>query len=179
MNDQNPAIDFWQEMTRRLLLSTLAMMTIVPVLAHGEEPDDPYAWLEDVAGAKSLDWVRERNAASLGELTRSGQFQALEHRLLEILDSKERIPAIQKIGPYYYNFWRDANNPRGLWRRTTLEEYRKASPHWETVLDLDLLGKNEKENWVWHGAQVLRPGIQARTDFTLARRCGRQCRPRI
>ena len=32
---------------------------------------------------------------------------------------------IQKLGPYYYNFWRDAKNPRGLWRRTTLDEYRK------------------------------------------------------
>ena len=74
-----------------------------------------------------------------------------------ILDSDARIPAIQKIGPYYYNFWRDAKNPRGLWRRTTLDEYRKAKPDWEIVLDLDALGKEEKENWVWHGAQALKP----------------------
>ena len=47
---------------------------------------------------------------------------------------------ISKIGPYYYNFWQDAKNPRGLWRRTTLDEYRKAEPAWETVLDLDALG---------------------------------------
>ena len=97
------------------------------------------------------------------------QFQALERRILEILDSDARIPAIQKIGPYYYNFWRDAKNPRGLWRRTTLEEYRKASPNWEVVLDLDLLGKNEKENWVWHGAQVLRPEYKLAPHFALAR----------
>src|SRR5262249_3838520 len=54
-------------------------------------------------------------------------------------------------------FWRDRNNPRGLWRRTTLEEYRKPMPHWEVVLDLDALAKQEAENWVWHGAQALRP----------------------
>ena len=117
----------------------------------------PMLWLEDVAGAKALAWVKERNAESTSELTRSERFQSLERRLLEILDSDARIPAIQKLGPYYYNFWRDAKNPRGLWRRTTLEEYRKAKPNWEVVLDLDALAQEEKENWVWHGAQVLRP----------------------
>ncbi len=144
-------------MIRCLLFWTLAIMLNAPLLAVGDEPDDPYAWLEDVAGEKALAWVKERNAESTSELTKSERFQALERRILEILDSDARIPTIQKIGPYYYNFWRDAKNPRGLWRRTTLEEYRKAKPNWEVVLDLDALGKEEKENWVWHGAQVLRP----------------------
>jgi prolyl oligopeptidase len=85
------------------------------------------------------------------------QFHALDHRFLEILDSDARIPAIEKIGPYYYNLWRDRKNPRGLWRRTTLEEYKKAKPNWEIVLDLDALGEEEKVNWVWHGAQALKP----------------------
>src|SRR5262249_33547633 len=67
-------------------------------------------------------------------------------------------PMIEKEGPYYYNFWRDAKNPRGLWRRTTLEEYRKDQPAWEVVLDLDELGRQEHENWVWHGANLLKPG---------------------
>ena len=58
-------------------------------------------------------WVKERNAESTGELTQSDRFRALEQRLLEILDSDARIPAIQKEGRYYYNFWRDAKNPRG------------------------------------------------------------------
>jgi prolyl oligopeptidase len=62
------------------------------------------------------------------------------------------------LGAYYYNFWRDGQNPRGLWRRTTLEEYRKAEPRWDVLLDLDALGKSEKENWVWRGARVLKAG---------------------
>ena len=41
------------------------------------------------------------------------------------------------MGDYYYNYWRDAYNVRGLWRRTTVDEYYKAKPAWETVLDLD------------------------------------------
>ena len=49
------------------------------------------------------------------------------------------------------------NNVRGLWRRTTLDEYRKPDPRWETVLDLDQLAREEKENWVWNGAKCLYP----------------------
>ncbi len=60
---------------------------------------------------------------------------------------------IDKHGDHYYNFWRDARNPRGLWRRTTLDEYRKEKPTWEVVLDLDELARREDENWVWHGVE--------------------------
>ena len=91
------------------------------------------------------------------QLTGTERFRGLEGRIREILDSDARIPTIQKEGRYYYNFWRDAKNPRGLWRRTTLDEYRKEKPAWEVVLDLDELARQEHENWVWHGAQTLRP----------------------
>jgi prolyl oligopeptidase len=144
-------------MTSHLLIWTMALMLNVPPLASSGEADDPYAWLEDVTGPKPLEWVKQRNAESTVELTQTSLFGALNQRILEILDSDARIPAIEKLGSFYYNFWRDAKNPRGLWRRTTLEEYRKAKPHWEVVLDLDLLGKEEQENWVWHGAQALKP----------------------
>jgi prolyl oligopeptidase len=118
---------------------------------------DPYQWLEDVGGEKSLDWVRARNAVSTAELASSDDFKALEARIRGILDSDARIPYVGKIGEYYYNFWRDAKNPRGLWRRTTLAEFRKDEPAWDVVIDLDALGKAEDENWVWRGADCLRP----------------------
>jgi prolyl oligopeptidase len=90
-------------------------------------------------------------------LAESNAFKKLEARLLAILDSKDRIPMVSQIGDRLYNFWRDAQNPKGVWRRTTLDEYRKPEPAWETVLDLDALAAAEKENWVWHGATVLEP----------------------
>src|SRR5262245_43532690 len=119
--------------------------------------DDPYLWLEDITGEPSLAWVREQNAATVRELGSSRDFETLRQRLLMILDSKERIPHVNKHGTYYYNFWGDATHVRGLWRRTTLEEYKKADPAWETVLDLDKLATAEDENWVWNGSDVLRP----------------------
>jgi prolyl oligopeptidase len=118
---------------------------------------DPHLWLEEVTGEKQLEWVRSRNAESVKAIGEAEQFKELESRIRSILDSKDRIPMVSKIGDRFYNFWRDAKNPKGVWRRTTLEEYRKPEPVWETVVDLDALAAAEKENWVWHGATVLKP----------------------
>jgi prolyl oligopeptidase len=123
---------------------------------------DPYLWLEDVTGDKALDWVRQQNAVSNQELTNSPLFEPTRRRLLEILDSKDRIPMVSQHGRFLYNFWRDREHVRGLYRRTTLEEYRKPHPAWDTVLDLDAVAAAEKENWVWHGAEILEP------DYDLA-----------
>jgi prolyl oligopeptidase len=121
-------------------------------------PEDPYLWLEDVTGEKALDWVRARNKIAQEKLEADAQFARLRDDLLAILDSDERIPYVTKRGEYYYNFWRDEKNERGLWRRTTFDEYKKPDPQWEVLLDLDALAASENENWVWRGAQLLRPG---------------------
>ena len=120
-------------------------------------PLDPYLWLEDVEGAKPLEWVEAQNKVSLAELTAAPGYQALYDRLLAINDSRARIPAVAKRGAFYYNFWQDKTNPRGLWRRTTPEDYRNDNPKWETVLDLDALARDEKQNWVWSAPVPLYP----------------------
>jgi len=139
-----------------LLLTGLAQARAAEA-ASSPATDDPYRWLEEVTGDKALDWVKQQNALSTRELEASPNFPAIRQRLLSILDSRERIPYVAKHGPYYYNFWRDQKNPRGVWRRTTLSDYKKAEPEWETVLDLDRLSAMEKENWVWKGYDVLYP----------------------
>jgi prolyl oligopeptidase len=120
---------------------------------------DPYMWLEDVTGQKALDWVREQNAISTNELESAPEFEPIRRRLLSIMNSKDRIPYVAKHGKWYYNFWRDQDNPRGLWRRTSLEEFKKPQPTWEIVLDLDQLSSEERENWVWKGYDVLYPSF--------------------
>jgi prolyl oligopeptidase len=135
---------------------------LVP-LARGADapaPGDPNLWLEGVTDYKALAWVREQNAVSVKELAETPAFKKLEAEILAILDSDQKIPFVKKIGDQYYNFWRDKDHVRGLWRRTTLAEYRKAAPQWETVIDLDALAKTEGENWVWSGADCLRPAYQ-------------------
>ena len=130
--------------------------------------DDPYAWLEDVTGDKAIDWVKARNAKSQAVMEADPRFNELREDLLAILDSDARIPFVSKQGDFYYNFWRDKKNERGLWRRTTLDQYKQKDPKWEVILDLDALGKAEKENWVWKGASLLRPDYQ-RALVTLSR----------
>lgn len=119
--------------------------------------DDPYLWLEEVLGDKALQWVRERNAVSQKELTARPEYAPVRAQLLEVLNSKDRIPYVSRRGPWLYNFWQDEAHKRGLWRRTTLAEYRKAEPAWEVLLDLDALAKAENENWVWGGATCYGP----------------------
>jgi len=123
-----------------------------------QDSQDDYLWLEDVASERALDWVGARNAESEAALAARPDYATLRTRLKSILDSKERIPYAGRHAGLYYNFWRDADHPRGLWRRTTLEEYRKPEPAWETVLDLDRLARDEDENWVWAGVTPLKPG---------------------
>jgi len=133
-----------------------------------QDLEDPHLWLEQVAAEPALDWVKARNAESEQALSASPGYPALRTRLKTILDSKERIPYVGRHKGLFYNFWRDAEHPRGLWRRTTLEEYRQPEPQWETVLDLDQLARDEDENWVWAGVSTLKPG-GARALVSLSR----------
>jgi prolyl oligopeptidase len=142
-------------MMKSIFYTVLLMASVVSAQTPAEA--DPYLWLEDVTGQKALDWVRERNAIASRELQAEPGFAAMQDRLLSIFESNERIPYVRKQGKYYYNFWRDAKHVRGVWRRTSLEEYRKSAPAWEMVLDLDALATVEKENWVWAGADCLHP----------------------
>ncbi|MGQ0700046.1 MAG: prolyl oligopeptidase family serine peptidase [Panacagrimonas sp.] len=138
-------------------LSALIFLTGLPISVHAFDMADPYLWLEEVESDKALTWVRERNAVSQKELEAAPEFAPIYQRLLSIYDSDARIPDVIQQGAWLYNFWRDAQHPRGIWRRTTLVEYRKLNPAWETVLDLDALSAQENENWVWKGADCLYP----------------------
>ena len=116
--------------------------------------DDPYLWLEEIEGERALAFVERQNALTLQKFGDAG-FARDRDALAEILDRPDNIPYIGRRGAYVSNLWKDANNPRGLWRRTTLAEFRKASPAWETILDLDKLAAEENEDWLFAGAQAL------------------------
>jgi prolyl oligopeptidase len=144
------------------------------VLGSADALSDPRVWLEDVDAegtGTALTWVKSRNAAALADLGDPTKMPDYS-RILSILDSKEKIPYIGRVlNGLYYNFWQDQNHLKGIWRRTTLDDYRKPNPSWETVLDLDALNKEEvnpktgePENWVWKGSTVLDEGPDVRTD---------------
>lgn len=119
--------------------------------------EDPYLWLEEVENEKALAWAKERSDADTAVIEAVPEFEGLHTRLLEIYNSRDRIPQPSIRGAWIYNFWRDADHVRGVWRRTSLSEFAKESPAWEVVLDLDALAEAEDENWVWKGATCLAP----------------------
>ncbi|HEY5841463.1 MAG TPA: prolyl oligopeptidase family serine peptidase [Mycobacterium sp.] len=119
---------------------------------------DQYLWLEDVGGDDALDWVRAHNEPTIAELG-GERFEEMRREALEVLDTDSRIPYVRRRGEHLYNFWRDAANPRGLWRRTTLASYRTDSPDWDVLIDVDALAAADGENWVWAGAEVIEPDL--------------------
>ncbi len=123
-------------------------------------PVDPFLWLEEVQGERALAWVHARNAESRAVLERHPRFATMRDGFQAILDSADKIPQLSRRGNWFYNLWRDAAHPRGLWRRTTLASFRSPQPDWETVLDLDALATTEGENWVWGGASALGPAYR-------------------
>jgi len=123
------------------------------------EATDRFLWLEDVTGESALEWVRQRSQEAVEELA-GGRYDELRAGILEILDADDRIPYVVRREEFLYNFWRDAEHQRGLWRRTTLESYRTAAPDWDVLLDLDALAEAEGENWVWGGSNGLDPGYE-------------------
>src|ERR1700743_1428625 len=121
-----------------------------------EQANDPFLWLEDVLGDEPLDWVRPANAPTVAQFA-GDDFDRMRGQALEVLDTDARIPYVRRRGEYLYNFWRDADNPRGLWRRTTLDSYRSDATEWDVLIDVDQLSRADDENWVWSGAIVIEP----------------------
>ena len=115
------------------------------------EPADPFLWLEEVAGPRALEWAADqtdRTNETFASKTRS----ALEERLTRILDDPDRLVVPGRHGDLMYDLWRDADNPRGLWRRTSRAAFAAGSPEWQVLLDIDALGREEGRTWSFAGA---------------------------
>jgi prolyl oligopeptidase len=118
--------------------------------------DDPRLWLEEIDGEAATAWAAAESQRTLDRFG-DGRFAADRDALKAALDEPGRIPMIARRGGLLYNFWQDAEHPRGLWRRTTLESYRSPKPDWEILLDIDALAAAEGGDWVWQGAATLPP----------------------
>ncbi len=142
-----------------LALTMTAVWAQQTLVEPGDSNDmeDPYIWLEDVEGDEALAWVERQNEQSVAYLESLPMFNELFERSLEILDSDDRIAFPGVRSDHVFNFWRDATNPRGLWRRTTVDDYVAGDPDWEILLNLDALAEAEGEDWVWGGVSCLRP----------------------
>ena len=138
------------------LLGTVATMSAT---AQPAPPADPYIWLEDTYGQKPLDWVAAENAQTVAVFEKDARYPALFADALKIAEATDRIPMPDLIGGMVTNFWQDATHVRGLWRTTTVADYRSANPAWKTLIDLDAQSTADKANWVWKGT-TCEPGAE-------------------
>jgi prolyl oligopeptidase len=143
----------------RATFAALALTSsFVAVAASAQDAKDPYLWLEDIEGAKALDWVKKENAETDKLIRGRPGFEKDRARAKAILDDDRQIAEPGEVmGDTMANFWRDADNPRGIWRQSPLDAYLAGKPVWTTLIDVDALGKAEKQSWVWHGADCLAP----------------------
>jgi prolyl oligopeptidase len=118
--------------------------------------DDPYIWLEEIEHTRALDWVEAQNAATLQRFSDAGV--AGDRPVLKaIFDRPDNIPVPNRRAGKLFNPWKDAANPRGVWRVTTLDSFCRDVPDWDLLIDVDALAASEGEDWVWHGAVSLPP----------------------
>ncbi len=133
-----------------------ADLAAVPATPATPAGNDPFLWLER-DDERSMSWVRTENARTLALLERDPRYSGLYADALAIAEAKDRIPTPDFLDGEVYNFWRDADHVRGIWRKSTLADYREPLPQWSTVLDLDALAQAQNANWFWKGANCLRP----------------------
>ena len=145
-------------MIARLTFAALAMTSATALIAQDAASEDPYIWLEDIQGERALEQVEEWNAATEAKLVGEPEFAIAQAWARQILDDERQIAMPTAIqGDQVTNLWRDKDNPRGLWRTASLESYLAGEPEWRVLIDVDALGEEEGESWVWHGANCLAP----------------------
>ncbi|MGY6554394.1 MAG: prolyl oligopeptidase family serine peptidase [Wenzhouxiangella sp.] len=143
-------------MNKNLLTLVLAVMVALPGATMAAD-NDPFLWLEEIESEQALDWAREQNERSVEFLEAHPLFEPIHQRNLEILTADDRIAFPSLMGGQIFNFWRDANHVRGIWRTTSRENFRNERPEWDVIIDVDALAEAESQNWVWGGASCRYP----------------------
>ena len=143
-------------MKKAAFLTLFLLSNIYTMMAQ----EDPYLWLEEVDGAKALEFVQSQNKSTQEVLTKQSEYQDLFTKNLAVINATDRIAMPSIYGQYIYNFWQDKEHVRGIWRRTTNSSYQSSNPTWETLLDLDALSKEDNIKWVFKGASGLYPKFE-------------------
>ena len=116
-----------------------------------------FNYLIDVEGPEALAFAKKNNALSDERLKTDKRYKPTYNALLKILSSKDKLPAFYIMDNEIYNFWQDSVHVKGILRKATVKSFNSRKPEWTLILDIDLLAKTEKENWVYKGMNCLDP----------------------
>lgn len=148
------------------------MRTALPLLGlilfgsplSAQEPPDPYLWLEDVESEAAIEWARVRSERTRASLTALPVYDSIRAELSRLIRARRMAPnglgVFAVRGEYIDDYWRTSENPRGVWRRTTVESYLVGEPRWRTLLDIDSLAAAEGIPWTIVGTFCLPPEMR-------------------
>src|SRR5215469_2655977 len=125
-----------------MLVTTAPAMLVGPETRAAAAGDaNPYLWLGQIHGRKALAWAEAQSGRSDLALEGDPAYARDRSQILEVLNANTRIPEGTLDHDWVINFWQDADHLRGVWRRTTIADYARRTPHWQTLLDIDQLDK--------------------------------------
>ncbi|MBX3254702.1 MAG: S9 family peptidase [Chitinophagaceae bacterium] len=135
----------------------LPLLTVCMYCFTLQAQDDPYQWLEEIEGKRSLEFVNAHNKTTLQKLQQVKEYEAIYNKSLEINNSTDKIAYPKVWGEFVYNFWQDKAHVRGIWRRSSKQNYMMGKPAWETLIDLDKMSAEDNVKWVFKNAVGLYP----------------------
>jgi prolyl oligopeptidase len=144
-------------MPRLLICVALALSSLSAKYSFAQQ-EDKYLYLEEPTSDRAMAWVKAENARTAKVLEADPRFAAYQADALKVAEDPNRLAMPMLRGGEVYNFWRDAEHVRGIYRKTTLADYLTARPTWHTVIDFDALGKQDGVRWVSKGVNCLYPG---------------------
>ena len=136
---------------------TLLLLALIGMFLPIQAQQDKYLWLEEVDGKEALKFVEVQNKVTFEKLSKEKDYQSIYDKSLEILNSTDKIASPDIQGRYVYNFWKDKDHVRGIWRRCLLANYTNNKLEWETIIDIDEMSKKDNIKWVFKGASGLYP----------------------
>jgi prolyl oligopeptidase len=114
-------------------------------------------YLEQVEGSEALAFAVKNNALSDDRLKNDPRYSPTFDEIFKIVSAKDKLPVFYQINHDIYNFWQDDVHIKGILRKTSIEAFNAKEIHWQTVLDIDKLAKDEGQNWVYQGMTCLEP----------------------
>ena len=143
------------------LIFPITLLTIIAMSSKlNAQTEDPYIWLEEVESKKYMDWVLNQNKITADRISQLPGFDSMKEQYISSYNDKDKIIYPGVVGDYMYNFWKDEDHVRGIWRRMKREDYLQNKTNWELVLDIDELSKADGKNWVFHGAVWFAPKFE-------------------
>ena len=71
------------------------------------QQEDPFLFLEDIDSKGAMDFVNAHNTSTVTRLMSEKTYAPIYNKVLEALNSTDRIAYPTIAGDYIYNFWQD------------------------------------------------------------------------